>query len=108
MIVALALAAAFSSGPSVPIEPPMAVRRMPGQIGGCPPAPLIATQGAGAQGARKMTELPPPQHILAVEKRVGGCAVNVLKQTDFAGNHVMVPAGPAGVRTAPVAKRGRR
>lgn len=71
--------------------------------------PDYRVQGPGTPTSpRKMTELPPGQAMLAVEKRVGGCAVNVLKQKDLAGNHVMVPAGPAGVRAAPAVKRKRR
>ena len=99
MIALLLATAAFqSAAPGQPVA-----------LGGPCPAPQYRAIGpATGPNARKMTELPPAQHMLAVDKRVGGCAMNVLKQKDLAGNHVMVPAGPAQLRAAPAVKRRRR
>ena len=71
-----------------------------------PPRYRVIGPGA-APGLRKLTQLPPGTLMLAVDKQVGGCSVNVLKAKDLAGNHVMVPAGPARSQRTPVGKRER-
>ena len=105
MIVTLALFAGASAAEPSPRSPPPPSPPAYVELdsAACRLSPLQVTQGAPSTGPRKMTELPPGQVVLAVEKRVGGCAVNVLKRKDLAGNHVMVPAGPAAVRKAPAA-----
>ena len=96
-MIALLLAAAPVQAPAQPVA-----------AGGPCPAPQYRVIGpSSGPDAKKLTELPPAQHILAVEKQVGGCAVNVLKQKDPTGNHVMVPAGPARAQRAPTTQRKR-
>jgi hypothetical protein len=54
-----------------------------------------------ANGPRKLGELPPGYAILAVDRRVDGCPVNVLPARDANGQHRMEWAPSAGVHAAP-------
>ena len=55
-----------------------------------PPVFIAAPPRRG--GAWRLDELPPGYAQLAVDKRVGGCAVEVLPRRTRDGEHVMRPA----------------
>ena len=48
----------------------------------CPKPAAQLTADTGREGARRLGELPPAQHMLTVLKSVNGCAVAVVKVGD--------------------------
>ena len=59
------------------------------------------TRETGDLRPRRLGELPPAVVMHTVEKRVGGCAVNVLMVKDASGRKIEVPSGPARARPVP-------
>ena len=109
MIVALTLAAAVSAA-----EPPRQVYQInpDGGVGvtsqRCREVRRRYVQDNGVGGGvRPLGELPPGVLTHTVLKTVDGCPVNVLMERGPDGRKLEVPAGPAGLRSAPVSERQR-
>ncbi len=73
----------------------------------CAPARTY-TAGTVTRMPRKLDELPPGKLMLAVNKTVDGCPVNVLMQKDARGEWVEEAAPGARVSKAPANRSGQR
>ena len=97
LILAMALMAADPAPASAAMVRP-AVR--------CAP-PRVHTESSGSTRPRKLEELPAGQLMLAVNKTVDGCPVNVLMRKGPSGRWVEEPAPHGRVTPAPSQPQGR-
>jgi hypothetical protein len=70
----------LGAAPATPVRPaaPMPVQN-PYADDRCPETPMSLARKQGDRlGARKLGDLPPAQTFMAVDRRVGGCAVPML------------------------------